>query len=48
MAYHQLISCYTHLDDHQSLRLLYREMLRVFPEESGEYRYAEAALGANR
>lgn len=43
-AFHQLITCYTRLEDQQSLRLLYREMIRIFPEESTEYQYAEAAL----
>ena len=43
-AYHQLISCYTILNDYPSLRILYRKMLEVFPEETNEYKYAEAAL----
>ena len=43
-VYHQLISCYTQLDDQQSLRLLYRKMVDVFPAESNEYEYANAGL----
>lgn len=44
-AYHQLMTCYTRLDDQPSLRLLYRKMVEVFPEESNEYQYAKDALG---
>jgi tetratricopeptide (TPR) repeat protein len=42
--YHQLISCYTQLNDQESLRLLYRKMVEVFPAESKEYEYARYAL----
>tara|TARA_R110001592_G_scaffold183220_3_gene426847 strand:- start:18 stop:584 length:567 start_codon:yes stop_codon:yes gene_type:complete len=42
--YHQLISCYTLLDDQISLRILYRKMVDVFPPESKEYEYANAVL----
>lgn len=42
--YHQLIKCYTELKDQQSLRVLYRKMLDVFPQASKEYEYANAAL----
>jgi len=43
-TFHQLISCYTQLEDQESLRLLYRKMVTLFPEESKEYEYAQAAL----
>lgn len=43
-VYHQLMSCYTNLDDQGSLRLLYRKMMEVFPEESNEYQFAKDAL----
>jgi hypothetical protein len=43
-VYHQLISCYTQLEDHVSLRLLYRKMVDVFPEGSNEHEYATAGL----
>lgn len=42
--YHQLISCYTQLNDQTSLRLLYRKMVEVFPVESKEYEFARHAL----
>lgn len=42
--YHQLITCYTQLDDQGSLRLLYRKMVEVFPPESKEYEFARYAL----
>jgi tetratricopeptide (TPR) repeat protein len=42
--YHQLISCYTQLNDQTSLRLLYRKMVEVFPVESNEYEFARHAL----
>ena len=42
--YHQLISCYTQLNDQQSLRLLYRKMVEVFPPDSNEFEYANAGL----
>ena len=45
--YHQLISCYTELNDQPSLRLLYRAMIDVFPPESKEYEYAQAALAGD-
>lgn len=44
-VYHQLMSCYEQLNDQPSLRLLYRKMVEVFPEDSNEYQYANAALG---
>lgn len=43
-VYHQLMTCYTNLDDQASLRLLYRKMMEVFPEESNEYLFAKDAL----
>lgn len=43
-AYHQLISCYVQTDNQTALRLLYRKMIEVFPEDSEEALYAEAAL----
>ena len=43
-AYHQLISCYIQTENPTALRLLYRKMLEVFPEDSEEALYAEAAL----
>ena len=43
-VYHQLMTCYTNLDDQTSLRLLYRKMMEVFPEESNEYLFAKDAL----
>ncbi|MDP2323571.1 MAG: hypothetical protein Q8N51_06025 [Gammaproteobacteria bacterium] len=42
--YHQLISCYTQLNDQTSLRLLYRKMVEVFPDDSKEYEFARHAL----
>ena len=44
-VYHQLINCYTRLEDQERLRILYRKMVEVFPEESNEYQYARDALG---
>lgn len=44
-VYHQLMTCYTQLDDQASLRLLYRKMVEVFPPESNEYQFAKDALG---
>jgi lipopolysaccharide biosynthesis regulator YciM len=44
-VYHQLMTCYSNLDDQGSLRLLYRKMVEVFPEESNEYQFAKDALG---
>lgn len=44
-VYHQLMSCYSQLDDQASLRLLYRKMVEVFPPESNEYQFAKDALG---
>ncbi|MBL7647535.1 MAG: hypothetical protein JNK74_15220 [Candidatus Hydrogenedentes bacterium] len=43
-VYHQLMTCYSNLDDQSSLRLLYRKMMEVFPEESNEYLFAKDAL----
>lgn len=43
-AYHQLISCYVQTDNQTALRLLYRKMIEVFPEDSEEALYAEEAL----
>lgn len=43
-VYHQLMACYSNLDDQVSLRLLYRKMMEVFPEESNEYMFAKDAL----
>lgn len=43
--YHQLMSCYSNMDDQGSLRLLYRKMVQVFPPESNEYLFAKDALG---
>lgn len=43
-VFHQLISCYTQLDDQPSLRILYRKMVEFFPSDSKEYEYAAAAL----
>ena len=43
-TYHQLIACYTQLEDQESLRILYRKMVAHFPPESNEYEYAQAAL----
>ncbi|MBX3176921.1 MAG: hypothetical protein KF886_06165 [Candidatus Hydrogenedentes bacterium] len=43
-VYHQLIACYTQLEDQPRLRLLYRKMLDVFPEDSNEYEFARHAL----
>lgn len=44
-VYHQLMTCYSNLDDQGSLRLLYRKMVEVFPPESNEYQFAKDALG---
>lgn len=44
-VYHQLMTCYSRLDDQGSLRLLYRKMVEVFPPESNEYQFAKDALG---
>ena len=44
-VYHQLMSCYSDMDDQGSLRLLYRKMVQVFPPESNEYLFAKDALG---
>lgn len=44
-VYHQLMSCYSNMDDQGSLRLLYRKMVEVFPPESNEYLFAKDALG---
>lgn len=44
-VYHQLMSCYSEMDDQGSLRLLYRKMVEVFPPESNEYLFAKDALG---
>ncbi len=44
-VYHQLITCYSRLDDQGSLRLLYRKMVEVFTPESNEYQFAKDALG---
>jgi lipopolysaccharide biosynthesis regulator YciM len=44
-VYHQLMACYSQLDDQANLRLLYRKMVEVFPPESNEYQFAKDALG---
>lgn len=44
-VYHQLMTCYSRMDDQASLRLLYRKMVEVFPPESNEYMFAKDALG---
>ena len=44
-VYHQLMTCYSNLDDQGNLRLLYRKMVAVFPPESNEYQFAKDALG---
>jgi lipopolysaccharide biosynthesis regulator YciM len=44
-VYHQLMTCYSNLDDQANLRLLYRKMVEVFPPESNEYQFAKDALG---
>ena len=43
-VYQQLMTCYSRLDDQTNLRILYRKMMDVFPEESNEYQYAKDAL----
>lgn len=44
-VYHQLMTCYSNLDDQVSLRQLYRKMVENFPPESNEYLFAKDALG---
>jgi len=44
-VYHQLMACYSRMDDQPNLRLLYRKMVEVFPPESNEYQFAKDALG---
>jgi TolA-binding protein len=41
-VYPQLMSCYDLLNDRESLRWLYREMMEKFPPDSNEYKYAQA------
>jgi len=43
-VYPQLMSCYELLNDQESLRWLYREMMEKFPPESNEYKYAQVKL----
>lgn len=43
-VYHQLMACYTELEDQESLRRLYRRMVEVFPDDSNEHAFAQHAL----
>ncbi|MCX5771250.1 MAG: hypothetical protein NTZ09_13420 [Candidatus Hydrogenedentes bacterium] len=43
-VYPQLMSCYEQLNDQESLRWLYKQMMEKFPPESNEYEYAQTKL----
>jgi tetratricopeptide (TPR) repeat protein len=45
MVYGELASCYEESGDHDNMLRIYMEMMRVFPEESREYRFAQGKLG---
>ena len=45
MVYGELASCYEESGDHDNMLRIYMEMMRVFPEDSREHRFACGKLG---